>query len=71
MNYRERVVAFVDEGHMHRAAARHYWRSPRFVNDMIKLRCKTTAVLVLSWESSSILYSGKEEAVEEEVLYQQ
>ena len=35
---RERVVSFVDEGHGHREAARHFRVSPRFVNDMIKLR---------------------------------
>lgn len=38
---RERVVAFVDEGHSHREAARHFRVSPRFVNDMIKLRRET------------------------------
>lgn len=38
---RERVVAFVDEGHTHRAAAAHFRVSPRFVNDMIILRRKT------------------------------
>ena len=35
---RERVVAFVDEGHSHREAARHFQVSPKFVNDMINLR---------------------------------
>ena len=35
---RERVVAFVDEGNGHREAARHFRVSPRFVNDLIKLR---------------------------------
>lgn len=38
---RVRVVAFVDEGHSHRAAASHFRVSPRFVNDMIKLRRDT------------------------------
>lgn len=38
---RERVVAFVDEGHTHRAAAAHFRVSPRFVNDMIILRRET------------------------------
>ena len=38
---RTRVVAFVDEGHSHREAARHFRVSPRFVNDMIKLRRET------------------------------
>ena len=35
---RRRVVDFVDEGHSHRAAARHFRVSPRFVNDLIVLR---------------------------------
>lgn len=38
---RERVVAFVDEGNSHRAAARHFRVSPRFVNNMINLRRET------------------------------
>lgn len=38
---RERVVGFVDEGGGHREAARHYRVSPKFVNDMIKLRRET------------------------------
>lgn len=38
---RARVVAFVDEGHTHREAARHFRVSPKFVNDMIKLRRET------------------------------
>ena len=38
---RERVVAFVDEGHSHREAARHFRVSPKFVNDMVKLRRAT------------------------------
>ena len=38
---RERVAAFVDEGHGHREAARHFRVSPRFVNDLIKLRRET------------------------------
>ncbi len=41
MELRERIVAFVDEGHSHRAAARHYRVSPKFANDMIKLRRET------------------------------
>ena len=35
------MVAFVDEGHGHREAARHFRVSPKFVNDLIKLRCET------------------------------
>ncbi len=38
---RERVVAFVDEGHGHREAARHFRVSPRFVNELVKLRRET------------------------------
>ncbi len=38
---RERVVAYVDEGHSHRAAARHFRVSIKFVNDLIKLRRET------------------------------
>ena len=38
---RVRVVAFVDEGYGHREAARHFRVSPKFVNDMIKLRRET------------------------------
>lgn len=38
---RERVVAFVDEGHGHREAARHFRVSPRFVNDLVRLRRDT------------------------------
>lgn len=42
---RERVVAFVDDGHGHREAARHFRVSPKFVNDMVKLRRETGALL--------------------------
>lgn len=38
---RVRVVAFVDEGHGHREAARHFRVSPKFVNDLIRLRRET------------------------------
>jgi transposase len=41
LELRGRVVAFVDEGHSHREAARHFRVSPKFVNDMIKLRRAT------------------------------
>ena len=33
-----RVIAFVEEGHSHREAARHFRVSPRFVNDMVILK---------------------------------
>lgn len=38
---RSRVVAFVEEGRGHRAAARHFRVSPKFVNDMVKLKRQT------------------------------
>jgi len=38
---RERVVAFVEEGHTHRAAAAHFRVSVKFVNDMVKLKRET------------------------------
>src|SRR6056297_2928727 len=38
---RTRVVAYVDEGHGHRDAARHFRVSPKFVNELIKLRRET------------------------------
>lgn len=41
MELRTRVVAFVDEGHGHREAARHFRVSPRFVNELVKLRRNT------------------------------
>ena len=44
LELRQRVVAFVDEGNSHRAAARHFRTSPKFVNDMIKLRRETGAL---------------------------
>lgn len=44
LELRARVVAFVDEGYSHRAAARHFRVSPKFVNDMIKLRRATGAL---------------------------
>ena len=41
MELRSRVVAFVEEGHGHREAARHFRVSPRFVNDMVILKRTT------------------------------
>src|SRR5688572_30155631 len=38
---RERVAAFVDEGHSNREASRHFRVSPRFVNNLMKLRAET------------------------------
>ena len=38
MELRNRVIAFVDEGHGHREAARYFRVSPRFVNDMVILK---------------------------------
>ena len=42
---RMRVVVFVDEGHGHREAARHFRVSPKFVNDLLKLRCETGSLV--------------------------
>lgn len=44
MELRKRVIAFVDEGHRHRAAARHFRVSPKFVNDLVKLRRETGSI---------------------------
>lgn len=41
MELRTRVIAYVDEGHGHREAARHFRVSPKFVNDLVKLRRET------------------------------
>lgn len=41
---RERVVGFVEEGHTHRAAARHFRVSPRFVNNMVILKRESGAL---------------------------
>jgi len=38
---RERVVAFVEEGHSHRTSAAHFRVSPRFVNNMVILKRQT------------------------------
>lgn len=42
---RRRVVAFVEEGNGHREAARHFRVSPKFVNDMVKLKRETGALV--------------------------
>lgn len=44
MASRERVAAFVDQGHGHREAARHFRVPPRFVNELMKLRRETGSV---------------------------
>ena len=41
MALRARVVAFVEEGNGHREAARHFRVSPKFVNDMVRLKRET------------------------------
>ncbi|WP_347266470.1 hypothetical protein [Paracoccus sp. (in: a-proteobacteria)] len=41
MELRTRVAAFVDDGHGHREAARHFRVSPKFVNVLVKLRRET------------------------------
>jgi len=38
---RERVIAYLEEGHGHREAARHFRVSPRFVNRLVILRRET------------------------------
>lgn len=42
---RSRVIAFVEEGHGHREAARHFRVSPRFVNDMVILKRESGCLL--------------------------
>lgn len=44
---RSRVIAYVDEGHGHREAARHFRVSPKFVNDLVKLRRETGSLAPL------------------------
>jgi len=44
MALRERVAAFVDEGHGHREAARHFRVSPRFVNALVIPDSRSNAV---------------------------
>lgn len=41
---RSRIVDFVEEGHSHREAARHFRVSPRCVNDVMKLWRETGSV---------------------------
>ena len=41
LELRKRVVALVEDGHGHRATARHYRVSVKFVNDMVKLKRET------------------------------
>ena len=48
MELRSRVIAFVEEGHGHREAARHFRVSPRFVNDMVILKRKSGGLLPLA-----------------------
>ena len=45
MEIRSRVIAFVEEGHGHREAARHFRVSPRFVNDMVILKRESGGLL--------------------------
>lgn len=45
MALRERVCAFVEEGHGHREASRHFRVSPRFVNELMKRRRETGALV--------------------------
>ena len=41
---RSRVIAFVEAGHGHREAARHFFVSPKFVNDLVILKRETGAL---------------------------
>lgn len=41
LELRRRVAAYVDEGHSNRDASRHFRVSPRFVNNLMKLRAET------------------------------
>ena len=41
---RERVIAFVEEGHGHREAARHFRVSAHFVNDLVILKRETGSI---------------------------
>ena len=45
MELRRRVVAFVEEGHGHREAARHFRVSPKFVNDMVLVKRATGSLV--------------------------
>ena len=45
MALRERVVAFVEEGHSNREASRHFRVSPRFVNDLMILHRETGSLV--------------------------
>lgn len=47
MALRERVIAYVDEGHGDREAARHFRALPRFVNDLV-IMIRQTGSLALS-----------------------
>ena len=38
---RSRVIAFVEASHGHREAARHFFVSPKFVNDLVILKRET------------------------------
>lgn len=41
----ERVISFVEEGHGHQEASRHFRVSPRFVNDLVILKCETGSLV--------------------------
>ena len=45
MELRSRVIAFVEEGHGHREAARHFRVSPRFADDMVILKRESGGLL--------------------------
>ncbi len=45
LELRKRVISFVEEGHGHREAARHFRVSPKFVNDLVRLRRETGSIM--------------------------
>jgi len=65
---RKRVVAFVDEGNSHRDAARRFRVSPKFVNDMIKLRRQSGGLLPK--RQGNLGHTGKLRGLEGWVLAQ-
>lgn len=52
---RSRVIAFVEEGHGHREAARHVRVSPRFVKDMVILQ-RATGGLALKVQGNDLIF---------------
>ena len=57
MELRRRVVDFVEEGHMHRAAAAQFRVSIKFVNDMVILK-RTTGSLAAKEQGNGVGMPG-------------